>query len=70
MAIDNTMREWFVVPAYRRAAEGNYETLRALQDVLTHPYAEQSNTIEAQYYRLKRSEFFDLGGVSHYSCSS
>ncbi|WP_373001133.1 protein adenylyltransferase SelO [Marinobacter sp.] len=65
-----TMREWFVVPAYQRAAEGDYQPLRALQDVLTHPYAEQSNAVEAQYYRLKPSELFDLGGVSHYSCSS
>jgi len=65
-----TMREWFVVPAYQRAADGDYQPLRALQDVLTHPYAEQSNAVEAQYYRLKPSELFDLGGVSHYSCSS
>ncbi|WP_288365906.1 protein adenylyltransferase SelO family protein [uncultured Marinobacter sp.] len=65
-----TMREWCVVPAYQRAADGDYQPLRALQDVLTHPYAEQSNAVEAQYYRLKPSELFDLGGVSHYSCSS
>jgi len=65
-----TMREWFVVPAYQRAADGDYRPLRALQDVLTQPYAEQSNAVEARYYRLKPSELFDLGGFSHYSCSS
>ena len=65
-----TMREWFVVPAYQRAAEGDYPPLRVLQDVLTQPYAEQSSAVEAQYDRLKPSELFDLGGVSHYSCSS
>jgi len=65
-----TMREWFVVPAYQRAADGDYQPLRALQDVLTQPYAEQSSAVEAQYHRLKPSELFDLGGYSHYSCSS
>ena len=65
-----TMREWFVVPAYQRAAEGDYQPLRTLQDLLTQPYAEQSDAVESQYYRLKPSSLFDLGGVSHYSCSS
>ncbi|MBU2954026.1 protein adenylyltransferase SelO [Marinobacter sp. F3R08] len=65
-----TMREWFVVPAYQRAAEGDYQPLRELQDVLTQPYAEQSNAVESHYYRLKPLELFDLGGFSHYSCSS
>ncbi|PPI82952.1 hypothetical protein KEHDKFFH_16825 [Marinobacter maroccanus] len=65
-----TMREWFVVTAYQQAAEGDYRPLRALQDVLTQPYAEQSNSVESHYYRLKPLELFDLGGLSHYSCSS
>lgn len=65
-----TMREWFVVPAYQRAAEGDYLPIRELQQVLTQPYAEQSGTVEKRFYRLKPSELFDLGGVSHYSCSS
>lgn len=65
-----TMREWLVVPAYQQAAEGHYLPLRTLQDVLTQPYAEQSERVEEQYYRLKPPELFDLGGVSHYSCSS
>lgn len=65
-----TMREWLVVSAYKRAADGDYQPLRALQNVLTQPYAGQSNAIEAEYYQLKPSELFDLGGFSHYSCSS
>ncbi|MBC7185265.1 MAG: hypothetical protein H5U30_17045, partial [Marinobacter sp.] len=65
-----TMREWFVVPAYHRAAEGDYLPVRELQQVLTQPYAEQSEAVENRFYRLKPSELFDLGGVSHYSCSS
>ncbi|GGY77164.1 protein adenylyltransferase SelO [Marinobacter zhanjiangensis] len=65
-----TMREWLVVPAYQQAAEGEYLPLRALQGVLTQPYAEQSEKSEEQYYRLKPPELFNLGGFSYYSCSS
>ena len=63
-------REWFVVPAYSQAAVGNYAVIRELQEVMTQPYAEQSKEVEAKYYRLKPSEFFEIGGLSHYSCSS
>lgn len=65
-----TLREWFVVPAYQQAAAGDYALLRELQDVMTQPYAEQSEDLEKKYYRLKPPELFDLGGLSHYSCSS
>lgn len=64
------LREWFMVPAYQQAAEGNYSLVRELQHVMTQPYAEQSNDIEQKYYRLKPSEYFDVGGLSHLSCSS
>jgi uncharacterized protein YdiU (UPF0061 family) len=64
------LREWFVVPAYQQAAEGNYSLIRELQDVMTQPYEEQSKDVEDKYYRLKPPEFFDLGGLSHLSCSS
>ncbi|MBR9867151.1 MAG: hypothetical protein GYB20_03450 [Oceanospirillales bacterium] len=63
-------REWFVVPAYQQAAAGNYALIRELQDVMTQPYAEQSKHVEEKYYRLKPSEFCEVGGLSHYSCSS
>jgi len=65
-----SLREWLVVPAYQQAAAGNYSLIRELQEVMTQPYAEQSKDVEEKYYRLKPSEFFELGGSSHYSCSS
>jgi uncharacterized protein YdiU (UPF0061 family) len=64
------LREWFVVPAYQQAAAGNYSLLRELQEVMTQPYAEQSKNVEEKYYKLKPFEFFEVGGLSHYSCSS
>lgn len=64
------LREWFVVPAYQAASDGDYEPIRQLQAIMNQPYAEQSPAIEAQYYRLKPQQFWGLGGVSHYSCSS
>jgi uncharacterized protein YdiU (UPF0061 family) len=65
-----SLREWFVVPAYQQANAGNYSLVRELQEVMTQPYAEQSEEVEEKYYRLKPYEFFELGGLSHYSCSS
>ncbi|MGP4844146.1 protein adenylyltransferase SelO [Marinobacter sp. 1Y8] len=65
-----SLREWLVVPAYKHAAAGDYTLLRELQNVMTQPYAEQSKDIEEKFYRLKPSAFFELGGSSHYSCSS
>ncbi|MDT8403014.1 protein adenylyltransferase SelO family protein [Sulfuriflexus sp.] len=64
------LREWMLAPAYQQAATGNYALIRELQDVMTQPYAEQSKEVEEKYYRLKPSEFSELGGVSHMSCSS
>ena len=65
-----SLREWLLVPAYQQAADGNYAPLRELQEVMTQPYAEQSQEVEEKYYRLKPSEFSELGGLSHMSCSS
>ncbi len=65
-----SLREWFVVPAYQQATAGNYSLLRELQEVMTQPYAEQSKDVEEKYYRLKPSEFFEVGGLSYVSCSS
>ena len=65
-----TLREWFVKPAYQQAAMGDYSLLRELQAVMTQPYAEQSQYVQDKYYRLKPLEFFNMGGVSHLSCSS
>lgn len=64
------LREWIVVPAYRQASVGDYSLVRELQEVMTKPYAEQPKEVEDKYYRLKPSEFFEVGGLSHLSCSS
>ena len=65
-----TWREWLVVPAYTEAEKGNFTLLKALQNVLTNPYDEQSADVETTYYCLRPAEYFDAGGISHYSCSS
>lgn len=65
-----TWREWLIAPAYEQAAQGDFSLVRELQEVFSHPYDEQSAQVEATYDRLKPREFFNAGGVSHYSCSS
>jgi uncharacterized protein YdiU (UPF0061 family) len=65
-----SLQEWFVQPAYQSAAKGDYALIRELQEVMTQPYAEQSQEVEDKYYRLKPAELCNLGGLSHYSCSS
>ena len=65
-----SLREWMVAPAYQRAALGDYSIIRELQDVITQPYAEHSKEVAEKYYRQKPSELFEIGGLSHYSCSS
>jgi uncharacterized protein YdiU (UPF0061 family) len=65
-----TWREWLIVPAYQQAMQGDYTLVKELQAVFSHPYDEQSQEIEDKYYRLRPSAFSDVGGVSHYSCSS
>ncbi len=65
-----SLREWFLVPAYQQATAGNYALVRELQEIMTQPYAEQAKDVEEKYYRLKPSEFFEVGGLSYVSCSS
>ncbi|MBE9140663.1 YdiU family protein [Nodosilinea sp. LEGE 07088] len=65
-----TWREWLIVPAYQQAIQGDYRLVRELQAVLSYPYDEQSQEVEDKYYRLRPSVFSDVGGVTHYSCSS
>jgi len=65
-----TLREWLVAPAYQQAVTGDYALVRELQEVMTQPYDEQSKEEEEKYYRLKPSEFNEIAGVSHLSCSS
>jgi len=65
-----TWREWLVAPAYQHAENRDYALIRELQEVLNHPYEEQSEETERKYYQLKPREYFDAGGISQYSCSS
>lgn len=65
-----TLREWFLVPAYKEAQKGDYTLIKELQELMTNPYAELSSEMEEKYYREKPSELFDIAGVSHISCSS
>ena len=65
-----SLREWFLVPAYRKATEGDYSLIKEMQEVMTNPYDEQSQEIEDKYYCLKPSAFFEVAGISHISCSS
>ncbi|WP_421866217.1 protein adenylyltransferase SelO [Motiliproteus sp.] len=65
-----SLREWLLAPAYQQAAKGDYDSIKELQAVMTQPYVEQSKAVEDKYYRLKPLACWNLGGVSHMSCSS
>ncbi len=63
-------REWLVVPAYEQAAQGDPRAIQELQTVFRNPYDDPAPDLAAIYDRLKPRDFFNAGGVSHYSCSS
>ena len=65
-----TWREWLIAPAYKKAEQGDYSLIKDLQTLFNNPYEEQSSEVERKYERLKPEQFFNAGGVSHYSCSS
>ena len=65
-----TLREWILVPAYKAAQRSDYTPIEELMEVMTDPYAEQSEAVESKYYRKKPADLFDIAGVSHVSCSS
>jgi hypothetical protein len=65
-----TWREWLVAPAYEQAALGDFTLIRELQAVFRRPYGPPAPELAGRYDRLKPREFFQAGGVSHYSCSS
>ncbi|RXJ94845.1 hypothetical protein CRV00_05800 [Malaciobacter molluscorum] len=64
------LREWILVSAYEKAKEGDYSLIKQLQEIMNNPYEEQSIDIEKKYYKLKPAKYFNMGGVSHMSCSS
>ena len=65
-----TWREWLIAPAYEQAATGDFSLIRELQSLFRDPYAAPPSALAARYDQLKPREFFNAGGVSHYSCSS
>ncbi len=65
-----TWREWLIAPAYEQAAQGDFSLVKELQEVFRHPYDALPAELAATYDRMKPREFFNAGGVSHYSCSS
>jgi len=65
-----TWREWLIAPAYQQAERGDYDLVYELQEVFSRPYDELPPELAAKYDRLKPGDFFNAGGVSHYSCSS
>ena len=66
----STWREWLVAPAYQQAAHGDTHLIQELQVLFSQPYAAPSPELDSHYNRLRPREFFNAGGVSHYSCSS
>ena len=65
-----TWREWLIAPAYEQAASGEFTRIRELQALFSRPYETPSPELADTYDRLRPREFFNAGGVSHYSCSS
>ncbi|WP_114993930.1 protein adenylyltransferase SelO family protein [Synechococcus sp. UW179A] len=65
-----TWREWLIAPAYEQAAHGDYSLVHELQRVFAKPYESLPVELAARYDQLKPEEFFNAGGISHYSCSS
>ena len=65
-----TWREWLIAPAYQEAERGNHGLVHEVQEAFSTPYRELIPKLAAKYDRLRPKEFFNAGGVSHYSCSS
>ena len=65
-----TWREWIIVSAYEKAENGDFAEVRQIQNLFNDPYGEGSYEIEKKYDCLRPNKYFNMGGVSHYSCSS
>ena len=65
-----TWREWLIAPAYERAAQGDTSLMTELQQAFSQPYAEPTTAMGAQLRQRRPQQFFNAGGISHYSCSS
>jgi len=65
-----TWREWLIAPAYERAAQGDPSLVQDLQQAFSQPYGDPATPVASQLSQRKPLEFFNAGGISHYSCSS
>jgi uncharacterized protein YdiU (UPF0061 family) len=65
-----TWREWLVAPAYRQAALCDVGPIHALQGLFSDPYHDPPAPLAATVDCRRPREFFNSGGISHYSCSS
>ena len=65
-----TWREWLIAPAYQQAALGDSGLIDELQTLFSDPYDVPSEPLAGKYDQLKPRDWFNAGGVSHYSCSS
>jgi uncharacterized protein YdiU (UPF0061 family) len=65
-----TWREWLIAPAYTQASEGDYSLVHELQKVFSKPYVSLPLDLATRYDQRKPEQFFNAGGISHYSCSS
>ena len=65
-----TWREWLVVSAYEKAEKGDLSEFKELQNLFKDPYGDNSSELNKKYDRLRPYKYFNIGGISHYSCSS
>ena len=65
-----TWREWLVVSAYEKAEKGDLSEFKELQNIFKDPYGDNSSELNKKYDRLRPYKYFNIGGISHYSCSS
>ena len=65
-----TWREWLIAPAYQQASLGDSGLIDELQRLFSDPYNAPSEHLAGKYDQLKPRNWFNAGGVSHYSCSS
>ena len=57
-------REWMLVEAYTKAAEGDYSVVQELYELFKHPYDEQP-TYEQRYYSRGPEDVVGKGGVAY-----
>ncbi len=65
-----TWREWLISYAYNAAEKGDFSLINELQVVFNNPYEDLTIEYQNKFDLLRPSEFFNKGGISHYSCSS